>query len=408
MKYLILVPDGCADWAVDELGGKTPLDVAEIENINALAKRSVIGLTRTVPEGVEPGSDVANLAILGFDPESYLTGRAPLEAVAAGIEMDENDIAFRVNLVTLDAAGDSYENFTIKSHSAGDITDAEAEILMDFLNKELAGDFDVKFYPGISYRCSMMARFGEKCNLSAPHDFLEQKAGIALPKGDGAAQLEDLMRRSFDLLKNHPVNTKRIASGLLPANSIWFWGQGKKPALPSFKEKYGLTGSVVTAVNLIRGIGLCLGLSVVEVEGTLGTVDTNYEGEAQATIDEFKKGKDFVFLHVEAPDECSHNGDLQNKLLSMKYIDQRMFKTVLSYLENCGEPYRILILPDHFTPVKIRKHTGEPVPYVMFDSEKILPADDKKALSEAAGKTGQFFASGREMAECFFQLGTVK
>ncbi|MCL2456623.1 MAG: cofactor-independent phosphoglycerate mutase [Defluviitaleaceae bacterium] len=405
MKFLILVPDGCADWKIPALDGKTPLEAAGIDNINALAKKSEIGLARTIPEGVEPGSDAANLSILGFDPSDCLTGRAPLEAIAAGIKLSVDDIAFRANFVTLRAENenDSYDDLIIESHSAGEITEEESAELIAFLNEKLATD-DIRFYTGISYRCAMVTeKFGAGCELRAPHDFLTQKTRDALPTGIGAEKIETLMRRSYEILKNHPINLKRREKNLLPANAIWFWGQGKKPNLPSFREKFGVDGSVITAVNLIRGIGICLGLSVTDVPGANGTVNTNYEGKARAAIDEFSRGKDFVFLHFEAPDECSHGGNLSDKLRSLKHFDDKIFAPIHEFLAGCGEPFRILIISDHFTPLEIRRHTDEPVPFVLFDSEKILPHDDSKFFSEASAKNGKFFSDGVEIAEYFFR-----
>jgi 2,3-bisphosphoglycerate-independent phosphoglycerate mutase len=401
MKYLILVPDGCGDWPVESLGGKTPLEAAEISNINTLAQKSETGTVKTIPDGCEPGSDTANLSIMGFDPKVYLTGRASLEAVGMGIEMAAHETAFRVNLITVEGSG-AYENLTIKDHSASDITDGEAVALIECINQRL-GNNGLRFYPGVSYRNLLITgSLPDGCKLTPPHDALDKSVGEHLPQGDGGHLLIDLMKESHEILKSHPVNINRINKKLNPANSIWFWGAGKKPSLPSFKEKYGVSGSVISAVSLVKGIGLCAGLTSVNVPGATGTLDTNYEGKAAKAIDEFKKGKDFVYVHVEAPDECSHSGDLPGKLESLKRIDERIAKPVFEYLQSLDEPYRILVLPDHMTPVKIRTHTADPVPFVLYDSEKKINSE-MNAFSESSGLGGIYFKSGCVLADYFFK-----
>jgi len=400
MKFFILVPDGCGDWPIESLGGKTPLDVADISNINALAKFCETGLVKTVPDGMEPGSDVANLSLLGYDPAACLTGRAPLEAAAMKIEMCDDETAIRTNFVTLAGEG-AYENLTIKDHSAGELEDADAEVLIKYIHEKLGGD-GLKFLPGVSYRCLLVAKnVSENFKTTPPHDILEKTIGDFLPVGD--EKICELQAKSYELLKNHPLNISREKNGKPPANSIWFWGQGKKMQLSSHAEKFGVSGCMITAVNLLKGIGGSAGLTCPTVQGATGTLHTNYEGKAAAAIDAFKSGTDFVFLHVEAPDECSHCGDMDGKLLSLKFIDERVFKTVHEFLKNCGEPYRILILPDHKTPLKIRTHCSEPVPFILFDSEKNLPCDEENFFSEAC-KTGNFFESGVALAEYFFGI----
>jgi 2,3-bisphosphoglycerate-independent phosphoglycerate mutase len=398
MKRLILVPDGCGDYPVRSLGGKTPLEAAGIHNINKLAEISEVGTVKTIPDGMEPGSDVANLSILGFDPRIYLTGRASLEAVGVGIEMSAEEAAFRVNLVTLEGDGD-YDGLTIKDHGAGDISSGEARVLIELINREFGGE-NRRFYPGVSYRNLLItSEISPDCKLTAPHDVLTQKAGANLPENEAIVEMQ---RRSYELLKNHPINIKRMENGLNPANSLWFWGPGRKPKLPSFKEKYGAKGSVISAVSLVKGIGICAGLDSIDVPGATGTLDTNYDGKAAYAIDEFKKGKDFVFIHVEAPDECSHTGDLAGKVESLRRIDAKILKPVLEYLEKCGEPFRILILPDHMTPISTRTHSAEPVPFVLFDSEDIKTGSDKR-FSEASGDCGRLFQSGCELTDYFFR-----
>jgi 2,3-bisphosphoglycerate-independent phosphoglycerate mutase len=401
MKYLILVPDGCADWPVRELGGKTPLEAADMKHINALARIAEVGAVKTIPDGMTPGSDAANLAVMGFDPAVYLTGRSPLEAVSMGIDMSDTDVAFRTNLVTLEGEG-AYEDLIIKDHSSGDISTEEGRALIAVVEERLGGGA-VHFYPGVSYRHAMIADHGKTHYvLTPPHDVLTRRVGDYLPRGEGAEELERLMRASHEFLKEHPINIARARAGRNPANSIWIWGQGKKPQLPSFCEKYGIRGSVVAAVDLIKGIGLCAGLDARDVQGATGTLLTNFEGKAQCAIEEFRSGKDFVYIHVEAPDECGHQGDLPGKIESMRRIDEDVFAPVSAYLRDCGEAYRILVVPDHRTPIEIRTHSSEPVPYVFFDSARSLPPAADKAFSEAAGERGPYFDSGAALADHFF------
>jgi 2,3-bisphosphoglycerate-independent phosphoglycerate mutase len=383
------------------LNGKTPLDVADMKNINAIARISEVGSVKTIPDGMTPGSDAANLSVMGFDPAVYLTGRSPLEAVSMGIDMSDTDVAFRTNLVTLEGVG-AYEDLIIKDHSAGDIPSEEGRVLIELIEERLGGGA-VHFYPGVSYRHAMIADHGKThYALTPPHDILTRRVGDYLPRGEGAEEIERLMRESYEILKDHPVNLRRVSKGQNPGNSIWIWGQGKKPMLPSFYEKYGVRGSVVAAVDLIKGIGLCAGLDAREIPGATGTLLTNFGAKASGAIDEFRSGKDFVYIHVEAPDECGHQGDLTGKIESMRLIDEKIFAPVLSYLKTCGEPYRVLLAPDHRTPTEIRTHSSEPVPYVFFDSENPLPPSDEKAFSEAAGEPGPYFDSGFALAAHFF------
>ena len=401
MKRLILIADGSGDWPIPSLGGKTPLEAADIVNINRLAQISEVGLVKTIPDSVAPGSDAANLAILGYDPAVCLTGRAPLEAAAMGLEILDNETAFRVNLITLKGNG-QYEELLLKDHSAGEISNGEAEILIEYIDREL-GQKDMRFYFGISYRNLLITDKLNADRLTPPHDVLNQVINENLPQGDGSEKIREIMRQSYELLKNHPLNEERVKSGLNPANSIWIWGQGKKPKLAALKDKYGVTGSVVAAVNLIKGIGICAGLNSINIPGADGTLRTNYEGKAAGAIKEFEKGNDFVFVHVEAPDECSHNGDLKGKIKAIENIDEKVLKPLAQYLENTGEPFRILIITDHKTPLKIRTHSAEPVPFVLYDSESGLPAQEWKAFSEASGERGIFFKSGCELADYFFR-----
>lgn len=401
MKYLILVPDGAGDEKIEALGNRTPLQAAEIFTMDGLAQKGLVGMVQTIPEGIAPGSDAANLSVMGYDPAVYLTGRSPLEAVSMGIDMLESDVAFRTNLVTLEGEGD-YEGLTIKDHSAGDISNEEAKALIEYVQEKL-GTETLRFYPGVSYRHALIVKNGlTHYNLTPPHDVLTQKAGSHLPKGEGADFITDLMKKSYALLKDYPVNQNRRERGLNPANSIWIWGQGKKPKLSSFYDKYQITGSVISAVDLIKGIGLCAGLDSIDVEGATGTLHTNFDGKAQAAIQEFKEGKDFVYLHLEAPDECSHQGDLAGKIKSLEIIDTKVLKPILTYLESAGEDHRILIVPDHRTPLDIRTHSSDPVPFVLYDSSKEAEENKEQGFNEACGEKGPFFDSGYALADYFF------
>ena len=382
-------------------GNKTPLQTAKMKNINQLAQKGMVGLVRTIPPGIAPGSDAANLSVMGYDPAVYHTGRSPLEAASMGIELSDTDVAFRTNLVTLQGNG-NYEDLTIADHSAGDITSEEARVLIEFINEKFCTE-KLQFYPGVSYRHAMIVKDGSiEYDLTPPHDVLTQKVGDHLPKGDGADFITKMMRDSYDLLADHPINQERIKRGLNPANSIWIWGQGRKPSLSSFYEKYRITGTAISAVDLIKGIAICAGLDSVDVEGATGTIHTNFKGKAQAAVDEFKKGKNFVYLHIEAPDECSHQGDLEGKIKSLEMIDELVLNPILEYLYSDGEAFKVLVVPDHRTPLAIRTHSSTPVPYVLYESNKEAALDPDRAFTEEQGKKGRFFENGFELADYFF------
>ena len=402
MKYFILVPDGAGDYPIEALDGKTPLAAAEMKNINEVAARGRVGMVQTIPEGVAPGSDAANLSVMGYDPSIYLTGRSPLEAVSIGIDMSDTDVAFRTNLITLEGDG-AYEDLTIKDHSAGDISTAEADELIQAVNEAFA-DEKIHFYTGVSYRHCMIVKNGKTSyKLVPPHDVLDQKVGPNLPSGEGSEFITEMMRKSYEILNNHPINIARREKGLNPANTIWIWGQGKKPSLSSFRDKYRIDGSVISAVDLIKGIAICAGLDSIDVPGATGNLNTDYEAKAQAAITEFQKGKQFVYMHVEAPDECSHQGDRDGKLESLRRIDQRLFAQVYEYLASCGEDFRILIVPDHRTPLVFRTHSSEPVPFVLYDSRMETEPDPAKQFNETSGEaSGFFFEGGYAMADFFF------
>lgn len=402
MKYLVIVPDGAGDNPVPALDGKTPLEVAEMEMINELASKGTVGTVKTIPDGIAPGSDAANLSVMGYDPSVYLTGRSPLEAASIGIDMSDTDVAFRTNIITLSGEGD-YEDLIIQDHSSGDITTEEADQLIQAVNEAFATE-DLHFYTGVSYRhCLIMKNGHTNYELTPPHDVLTKRAGDYMPKGQDAEFLSDMMKKSYDILKDHPVNIARMEKGLNPANTLWIWGQGKKPSLSLFKDKYGLDGTAISAVDLIKGIAICAGLGSVDVEGATGTLHTNFEGKAEAGINEFKAGKDFVYMHMEGPDECSHQGDMEGKVECMKSIDQKVVKPIVEYLRSTGEDFRVLIVPDHRTPLEIRTHSSDPVPYVIYDSRTETAPDTAKQFNEKSGSNGRYFGSGYELADYFFE-----
>jgi len=369
MKYLVLIPDGMADEPIAQLGGLTPMQKAVKNNIDALAAKSVVGTVSNVPDGMVPESDTANMAILSFDPKVYSKGRSPLEAVSMGIQMKPDETAYRCNVVTLTEEQDEYEDRIILDHSADEITTAEADKLIKALEEKLGDDIK-KFYTGVSYRhCLIWKNGNDKYEFMRPHDILGKRIGEYLPKeSNGGAEFLKLMKSSYDILKDHPVNLDRKARGLKPANSAWLWSPGKKPQLPSFKEKWGLNASVISAVDLIKGIGLCAEMKSIDVEGATGNVHTNYTGKANAAIDAFKNGADYVYIHVEGPDECGHRAEIENKVKSIELIDEKILGPVYEYLKNCGDDFKIMVLPDHPTPIRLRTHTINPVPFFIYSS----------------------------------------
>jgi len=364
MKYVVVLGDGMSDYRVLQLGNRTPLQCAKKPNIDYLAEYGEIGMVKTVPDGIPPGSDAANLSVMGYNPKIYYTGRSPLEAVSMGVELSDTDLAFRCNLITLDI-NDNYESATMLDYSSDEISTAEAAELICEINKYMAND-EITFYPGISYRHCMVWKMGAGSRtLTPPHDILEKSIAAYLPTGDNSGMFLSMQKKSYEILKNHPVNLSRKARGLRPANSIWLWGEGRKPAIPIFIDKYGVKGSVVSAVDLIKGIGMCAGLDSIDVEGATGNIHTNFKGKAEAALKELQNGKDFVYVHVEAPDECGHRFEIENKVLSIEYIDKLVVGTLLEGLA-AYDDYSILVLPDHPTPLSLRTHTSDPVPYVIY------------------------------------------
>ena len=365
MKYIVLIGDGMADYPIEELGGNTPLYVADTPNMDRMAREGMAGLVNTIPDGMPPGSDVASLSILGYDPLVYYTGRSPLEAASIGVELSEEDISLRCNLVTIEKRSDG---IYMDDFSAGHISTDEAGAIIKDIEERLADD-EIHFYKGVSYRHLMVWRGGpDGLSTTPPHDITGREISPYLPQGEGAEHLIEIMGASQRILDTHPVNIRRSEKGLKPANSIWLWGEGRAPELPTLKERFGISGSVISAVDLVRGIGIYAGLDVIDVPGITGYIDTNYKGKAEYAIEALKDG-DFVLVHVEAPDEASHNGDLGAKIRAIEDFDRYVVGGIMKGLEWIGE-YRILTLSDHRTPLSIKTHTDDPVPYVIYPASE--------------------------------------
>lgn len=389
MKYIVILCDGMADEPLEELDGRTPLEAARTVNMDRLAADSEIGMVRTVPEGMAPGSDTANLSVIGYDPRKYYSGRSPLEALSIGAEMGENDVSFRCNLVTLSEEEDWYEDRVILDHSSGEIPTEEAAALVEALREGL-GREGYTFYVGTSYRHLLIQKNGKVTDLTPPHDILTKRIGEYLPEDP---VLREMMVRSYEILKDHPVNVKRRAEGKNPANSAWFWGAGTRPALPSFEEKTGVKGAMISAVDLLKGIAAGSGMHNIIVEGANGGLHTNYAGKARAAVKALTEdGYDFVYVHIEAPDEMGHQGSAEDKIKAIEYIDDQVIGPVADALRGAGVDFRMLILPDHPTPVRVRTHTSDPVPYLLYDSTKA-----QEGCSVYSEKTGR--ESGKMLEE---------
>lgn len=395
MKYIVLLGDGMADYPVPVLDGQTPLEKAHIPTLDRLAQEGEVGLTQTIPKGMSPGSDVANLAVFGYDPDVYYSGRSPLEAVSMGIDLALGDVAYRCNLITVEGEGPLAER-TIVDHSSGEISTAEAHALIATLQEKLDLQGS-ELYPGVSYRHCLVLRQGKTgADLTPPHDEVGKKAGGFLPKGENHALLQQLMEASLDILADHPVNQARIAAGKNPANCCWFWGEGTRPALTSFQTLYGKSGGVVSAVDLLKGIGLCAGLEAPEIEGATGTLHTNYEGKLAASLEILEK-KDFVYIHLEGPDECGHQGNAADKITAIERLDAQMLKPLLEAMDERQWDYNILVMPDHATPITVRTHTSAPVPYILYKKGKVL-LPHAPAYTEALAKaTGQHEAKAHQL-----------
>ena len=399
MKYVVILGDGMADDPVEALGGQTPLAYASTPAIDALAAKGEVGLVRTIPEGMKPGSDTANLSVLGYDPKQYYTGRSPLEALSIGVDMEEKDVALRCNLVTLTEEDVPYEQQRILDHSSSEISTEDAKILLDAVTKEMADEM-YQFYAGTSYRHCLIWKNGKVIDLTPPHDVLEQQITPYLPKDN---RLLHMQERSYEILKEHPLNKERRAKGLNPANSFWFWGAGTKPALSSFEEAHGKKGAMISAVDLLKGIAVGAGMDNIVVEGANGGLDTNYEGKAQAAVKALAEdGYDFVYIHVEAPDEMGHQGSAERKVKSIEYLDQRVIRLVEEGLTQAGLDHRMLIMPDHPTPVHLRTHTDSPVPYLLYDSTA-PQAGQWRYQEDEAEESKNVVSCGWDMMERLFQ-----
>lgn len=398
MKYVVVLGDGMADWPLESLNGGTPLSCAETPAMDELAKMSEIGMVATIPEGMAPGSDTANLSVMGYDPRKYYTGRSPLEALSIGVDMKDSDVVYRCNLVTLTEEDAPYEEQTILDHSSDEISTEDAEILLRDVCRELENE-TYRFYTGTSYRHCLVWDKGQVLELTPPHDILTRKIGEYLPEDE---TLRYMQKRSYEILKYHPLNKKRKEQGLNPANSFWFWGAGTKPILTSFENIYHKRGVMISAVDLLKGIAVGAEMDRIEVEGANGGLHTNYEGKAKAAVKALtEQGYDFAYIHVEAPDEMGHQGSVEKKIQAIEYLDQRLIRLVKEGLDAFGEDYRMLILPDHPTPIKVRTHVAEPVPYLLYDSTK--PQEHTWHYNEKeAAESGNKVTHGWDMMKYLF------
>ena len=377
MKLIVLLGDGMADLPLEVLGGRTPLQAAEKPNMDRLARQGRSGLARTVPEGFAPGSDVANLSVMGYDPAECYTGRAPLEAAAMNVRLSPGEIAFRCNFVTI-------ENGLMKDYSAGHISSPEGQELIEALAPLMPGQ---RLYPGVSYRNLLVLQVGANAECTPPHDISGQPVEEHLPRGQDSELLVALMEAARPVLERHQVNRRRIAAGKRPANAIWLWGQGPAPAMPSFAEKYGLSGAMISAVDLLKGIGRYAGLKVIDVPGATGNIDTNYQGKVDAAL-EALKSRDFVYLHIEAPDEAGHEGEIDLKVRAIELFDEKVVGPVLQALEKSGEDWRVLLMPDHATPISIKTHSSDPVPFTIAGSG--IEPDGVESFDELAAQRGEY------------------
>lgn len=399
MKYVVILGDGMADEPIESLGGKTILEAAHTPNMDRLSKISEIGMVHTVPDGMAPGSDTANLSVLGYDPKIYYSGRSPLEALSIGVPMKDTDIALRCNIVTVSDDDLPYEEKTIIDHSSSEISTEDCAVLLEAVREQLEDDV-FKFYLGTSYRHCTIWDNGEVVPLTPPHDVLGQTIGQYLPK---EPRLREMMAKSYEILKNHPINQERKAKGLNPANSCWFWGAGTKPALSSFYEKTGKKGVMISAVDLLKGIAVGAGMTNIIVPGADGTLHTNYVGKAQAAVKALvQDGYDFAYIHVEAPDEMGHQGSIERKIKAVENLDEFVVKTVVEEMQKSGEDFRVVITPDHPTPIRVRTHVAEPVPYMLYDSTN--PLERTWDYNEKDAKASKnYIANGHQLIDKLFE-----
>lgn len=402
MKYIVVLGDGMADEPIEELGGKTPLEYAKTPNMDRLSKLSEVGMVHTIPDGMKPGSDTANLSVMGYDPQKYYSGRSPLEALSIGIPMKDTDIAIRCNIVTISEEDVPFEERTIIDHSSSEISTEDCAVLLNEVAKQLANE-TYQFYVGTSYRHCLIWNRGQVVDLTPPHDVLGQTIGQYLPED---AALKEMMKKSYDILADHPINIERKKKGLNPANCCWFWGAGTKPMLSSFEEKTGKKGMMVSAVDLLKGIAVGAGMGVALVEGANGGLHTNYAGKVEAAVKSVTEdGYDFAYIHVEAPDEMGHQGSMERKVQAIEYLDTEVIGPVVEKMEAAGEDFRLLVLPDHPTPIRVRTHTSDNVPYMLYDSTK--PEQHTWNYNEAEGrKTGIFVAEGHKLIDKLLELKT--
>ena len=402
MKYVVVLYDGMADYPVPEFGGKTPMMMANKPNFDALGKKGTVGLVKTVPDGMKPGSDVANMSVMGFDPSIYYTGRSPLEAASIGVDLKDTDVTLRCNLVTL-SDEENYSDKTMVDYCADDISTEEAEKIIASVQEHFGNDM-YKFYSGVSYRHCLVWSNGttDLGSMTPPHDISGRVVGEYLSKSENAKGLVEMMKESYEFLKDHPVNIERIKNGRRPANSIWLWGEGKKPALSPFEELYGIKGAVISAVDLLKGIGKCAKMETPEVEGATVYIDTNFEGKAKAAVDALKNGCDFAYIHIEAPDECGHRREPENKVKAIEMIDSRVLPIVLDGVRDF-EDYKIMILPDHPTPIVTATHAPDPVPFMIYQKSK--PQNGVDTVNEETAKaTGLFIESGVKLMNKFLEV----
>ena len=399
MKYVVVLGDGMADEPIEQLGGKTPIEYADTPNLDRLSKLSEIGLVHTIPEGLKPGSDTANLSVLGYDPKKYYSGRSPLEALSIGVPMKDTDVALRCNIVTISDDDVPFEEKIIIDHSSSEIETEDCAILLEAVRKELENEM-YQFYVGTSYRHCLIWDNGEVIDLVQPHDVLTQVIGQHLPQDE---VLRNMMKRSYEILKDHPINIERKKNGLNPANCCWFWGAGTKPMLSSFEEKTGKKGMMISAVDLLKGIAVGASMGVVEVEGANGGLHTNYEGKMQAAVDALtKEDYDFVYVHVEAPDEMGHQGSVERKVQAIENLDKRVIGPLESKLKEQNVDFRMLVLPDHPTPIRVRTHTDKEVPYMLYDST----AEEKRSWDyseKEATASGNYVAEGHKLIDKLFE-----
>lgn len=399
MKYAVILYDGMADYPVPQLGGKTPMEVANKPVFDGMGRKGEVGLVKTVDDSLKPGSDVANLSVLGFDPTISYTGRSPLEAVSIGVNLNDTDVTLRCNLVTL-SDEENYDDKTMIDYSAGDISSEDAAVLIKAVQEHF-GSTEFTFYPGVAYRHCLLWHNGttDLGTMTPPHDISDKVIGKYLSTAENAKELIRMMRESYDVLSNHPLNKERIKNGLRPANSIWLWGEGTKPKLGTFYETYGLHGTMISAVDLLKGIGLCAGMDVPEVEGATGYIDTNFEGKARCGANALANGSDFVYLHFEAPDECGHRGEAENKVRSIELIDEKVLPVIIEELEKHGD-YKIMILPDHPTPIVTKTHARDAVPFMIYHKNSEKTGVDS-VNENSAKETGIYYPSGVKLMRHF-------